>query len=194
MNAPLLLTLIASVLTVPGVALLTWLDSQLTGADVISRLNEVGAQYQSLGSGLFFIIGIFWIGAIDSTRRYLEPASFDPWLRFSAMAFAASYLLSMVFPCDQGCTAGGSLSQWLHVTLVWALYYGPGVLALRCLLSGVTGILRWLSVALCAVLLVLHVDLLLLQQFAGWWQRSYDLLFCLLWWFLVRHLTVPSGK
>lgn len=194
MNPPLILTAIAATLTIFGVALLTWLDSQLSGAMVISRLNEVGAEHQSFANGLFVLIGIFWIGAIDRTRRDLEPAAMDPWLRYSAMGFAASYLLSMVFPCDEGCTIGGSVSQWLHITLVWALYFGPAVFAARCLMTGAKGLERWLSLGLIALLIVLHVELLVTDWFPGGWQRLYDVFFCLLWWLVARRLTMPAAS
>lgn len=187
-RVPQLLSVIAIGLTLLGVAVLTFIDDQLSMWQVVSRLNELGAQHQSLASGLFFLIGIFWIGALDQTRRWLEPASFDPWLRFAAMAFAASYLLSMVFPCDVGCTPGGSLSQWLHVTLVWGLYYGPLIFALRCL-RRFTGLIRVWSVAVVLAAVILHADLLILGgERSGLWQRFYELAFCLLWWWTLSDL------
>lgn len=189
MPVPLLLSAIAIGLTLFGVGLLTGLDSQLSLLDFISRLNEIDAQHQSLANGLFMIKGVFWIGSIDSTRRYLEPKPFDMWLRFSALAFAASYILSMVFPCDAGCPPSGSLNQILHNTLVWVLYAGPAVFAIRLLLTSVKDrLLMSLSGLLLLVFVVMQIDAIFLREWAGLWQRGYDLLFCLLWWLTLKRV------
>jgi hypothetical protein len=189
MPVPFLLSAIAVGLTLFGVGLLTALDSQLTIFDFISRLNEIDAEHQSLANGVFMIAGVFWIGSIDATRRFMEPKPFDLWLRFSALAFAASYILSMVFPCDTGCPPSGSLNQVLHNTLVWALYAGPAVFAIRLFFSNVRDrLLTLFSVAVLVVFALMQIDALFLREWAGFWQRLYDLLFCLMWWFALKRL------
>ncbi|EAR07606.1 DUF998 domain-containing protein [Reinekea blandensis] len=190
---PKILSAVTIGLTLIGVAILTLIDEQRTIWHVVSRLNEVGAEHQSLASGLFLLIGVFWIGTLDQTRRWLEPQPFDGWLRFSAMAFAASYLLSMVFPCDEGCKPSGSLSQWLHLTLVWGLYFGPAVFAARAL-QQYSGLIRGLSIVVILFFAVLHVDLLFFDgRTSGVWQRAYEAVFCLLWWqVLSRLLRTPD--
>lgn len=183
MNPAKTLSLIAITLTLAGVGVVTLLDSQLTALAYISRLNELNAQHQSLANGLFFLIGIFWIGAIDTTRRQLEPKSMDRWLRFSALAFAGSYVLSMVFPCDTGCPPTGSLNQILHSTLVWGLYAGPAVFTGRILWSGTqSNAERGIAILLLLLFALMQLDTLFLHQMPGVWQRGYDAGFCVLWW------------
>ncbi len=178
-----LLSAIAIGLTLLGVGLITLLDAYLTAADYVSRLNEVDAEYQALSSGLFLLIGIFWMGSVDSVRRSIEPKKMDPWLRFSVIAFAASYLLSMVFPCDAGCPPSGSLNQILHNSVVWLLYAGPFVFAIRMFfIPGMTRLERAISSPLLGIFVVMQLDVLVWQIAPGALQRGYELLFCLLWW------------
>jgi hypothetical protein len=183
MSPPKILSLIAIVLTLVGVATITLINTELNSFQYISRLNEINSQHQALANGLFLIIGIFWMGTIDSTRRWLEPTKFDPWLRFSTVAFAASYILSMVFPCDAGCPPFGSLNQNIHSTLVWFLYAGPMVFALRVILARVGSTLdRILGFIIVVLFLMMQLDALVLKIAPGLWQRLYDLIFCALWW------------
>ena len=188
-----LLSSIAIGLTLLGVGLITLLDSNLTIAHYVSRLNEVDAEYQALSSGLFLLIGIFWMGAIDTVRRSIEPKKMDPWLRFSVIAFAASYLLSMVFPCDAGCPPTGSLNQLLHNTLVWLLYAGPFVFAIRVFfLPGMTLTERGICTPLLGVFVVMQLDVLFWQNGPGVLQRVYEFLFCWLWWQTLPRLSHSS--
>lgn len=188
MNAPKLLSAIAIFLTLAGTSLLTYLDTQLTLMDFISRLGEVNAQWQSWGNGLFMIAGVFWVGAIDTTRRSLEPEPMDSILRFSALAYAASYLLSVVFPCDEGCPATGSLNQILHNTVVWALFAGPAVFAYRVLRVYPPRIKAY-AVFTLLVFVALQVDTVFFRVWPGLWQRMYEVAFCMMWWQVLSQWT-----
>jgi hypothetical protein len=193
MPAPKILSLIAGMLTLIGVNALTLMSSDLNVLHYVSRLNEVNAEHQALANGLFLMIGVFWMGAIDSTRRWMEPTLFDPWLRFSAIAFAASYILSMVFPCDSGCPPFGSLNQNLHSTIVWGLYIGPFVFAVRSLKAVAFNKLETVC-AYCLILLflLLQIDTLLFHIAPGVWQRLYELMFCGLWWRVQQRLLTSA--
>ncbi|WP_320827532.1 hypothetical protein [Reinekea sp.] len=182
MPAPQILSLIAIGLTLAGISLLTVLDDSVQSVDLISLLNATGATNTALANGLFLLLGIFWMGAIDSTRRFLEPQLLDGWLRFSAIAFAASYLLGMIFPCDAGCPPTGSSAQLVHTSLVWLLYCGPAVFAGRLLLRQPDRQTRHLALLLLLIFAGLQVDALVLRSTPGLWQRIYELLFCWLWW------------
>ncbi len=188
MNSAKILSSLAIGLTLIGVALLTLLDTQLTSLDYISRLNEIEAQYQSFSNGLFVLIGIFWMGTVDTTRRAIEPEKLSPWLRYGSIAFAASYLLSMVFPCDAGCPPTGSLNQMVHSSLVWLLYAGPAVWSVSIIRAGDRSLLRGVAWGLVSVFGLMQVDTLFVHVAPGLWQRLYDALFCLLWWLNLRQL------
>lgn len=185
MNAPQILSIIAISITLLGTSLLTYLDTELTLMDFISRLGEMDAQWQSWGNGLFMIAGVFWVGAIDTTRRWLEPESMDSVLRFSALAYAASYLLSVVFPCDEGCPATGSLNQWVHSSLVWLLFAGPAVFAIRVLQRYPARVKAYAFFTLL-VFVLLQVDTVLFRVWPGLWQRMYEAAFCMMWWQVLR--------
>lgn len=182
MFAVRLLSSFAIAFTLAGVALLTWLDVNAGVFDVIGRLNEVNAPQQALANGLFLIAGVFWVGAVDTTRRTLEPVKMDSVLRFSVIAFAASYILRMVFPCDVGCPAGGSVSQWLQTTFVWLLYSGPAVFAVQLWRQTESTMTRQFASLVLLVFVVMQLDNFFLQIAPGVWQRVYELLFCWLWW------------
>jgi hypothetical protein len=193
MRAPQILSLIAIGLSLAGISLLTALDTSIESGDLIRLLNTEDASHQALASGLFLLLGIFWMGAIDSTRRFLEPRPFDNWLRFSAIAFAASYLLSMLFPCDDGCRPGGSMTQLVHSSLLWLLYGGPAVFAGRLLWAKPERQIRHLAALLLLVFAVLQLDVFVFQASPGLWQRIYELLFCWLWW-LTLHAIVKADR
>ena len=180
LTAPQRLFTLAALLTIGGVAVLTAVDPDVSVADFISRLNELQQPKKSLGSGLFLLIGIFWIGTIDTLRRSLEPKKLDPWLRYSVLAFAASYLLSLLFPCDAGCPPPTSVNQWLHSTLVWGLSFGPVVFALRLIKTSAFRRLNLACWALLALAIAAFVDALSWQWLPGLWQRLYELSFCVL--------------
>jgi hypothetical protein len=188
MTAPKILSLIAFGLTLFGVGALTLIDTQHTVFDYISRLNEVNASVAQAANGLFFLMAIFWMGSVNTIRRTLEPKKVDAWLMYSAIAFAASYILSVVFPCDEGCPPFGSTNQILHSTLVWCLYGGPVVFAGRLIkLKLVTGwpvILCW---SMVSIFLIMQIDTLFIHSMPGVWQRVYDLGFCILWWLTLTH-------
>jgi hypothetical protein len=178
-----ILSMIAILLTTVGVALFTLLNPYVTGFDYVSRLNEMEMAYQSFGHGLFLLIGIFWMGALDNIRRSLEPKTMDPVLRFSVLAYAASYILSMVFPCDTGCPPSGSLNQLMHSSLVWGLYCGPAVFAVRYLFE--KSLARQMKVFSAVILLnfiLFQIDVFILHRLAGIFQRLYETAFCCLWW------------
>ena len=188
MAAPYLLSLIAFFLTLVGVNVLTLVDSQLTLMNYISRLNEVNATYQAYANGLFFLIGIFWMGSINTIRRTLEPKQVDSWLMYSAIAFAASYILSVVFPCDEGCPPVGSANQMIHNTLVWVLYAGPAVFAGRVMkLQLFSGWPNYVAKGMLAIFFVMQIDSAMTQFMPGIWQRIYDIGFCGLWWLVLVH-------
>ena len=196
MRAPQILSLIAIGLTLAGISLLTALDTSVQSVDFISRLNAADAANTALANGLFMLLGIFWMGAIDSTRRFLEPKPLDGWLRFSAIAFAASYLLGMILPCDAGCPPTGSGAQLGYSSLVWLLYCGPALFAGRLLLRQPDRQTRNLALLLLLIFAGLQVDALFLGSMPGLWQRIYELLFCWLWWLSLQDWvkTIEAGR
>ncbi|ATX77713.1 MULTISPECIES: hypothetical protein [Reinekea] len=193
MRAPQILSLIAIGLSLAGISLLTALDTNVQSGDLIGLLNSENASHQALANGLFLLLGIFWMGAVDSTRRFIEPRSLDSWLRFSAIGFAASYLFSMLFPCDNGCLPGASVSQMVHSSVLWLLYCGPAVFAGRLLWGKPERQIRHLAALLLLVFAVLQLDAFVFQASPGLWQRIYELLFCWLWW-LSLHAMVKADS
>ncbi len=182
------LSLIAVFLSLVGVALLTWINPQLTAIDFISQLNEIGSPQQSLGNGLFFITGVFWIGVIDTTRKALEPKRIDQVLRFSVIAYAACMILSVFFPCDADCPPGGSLNQIMHNTLVWVLYAGPFVFAIRCLLiKSAVKPQKYLAILIVLIFVCLQVDVFWQRWVPGLLERTYEAVFCFLWWITLQN-------
>lgn len=175
-------------------ALLLVLLPWLLGALPTQLINELGAlEYSghSLANGAFLLTGAFWMGTIEAVRQQLEPQRLDAWLRFGAIAFAASLIGRLLFPCDRYCSPDGSVTQILHNTLVWVLYAGALIAGWRLpKLNLSVRLLQWLLLV-CFVLLqwaFWHRDF-----WPGVWQRGYELSFALLWLLWVHHLTRTEG-
>ena len=159
-------------------------------------INELGAlehSGRSLVNGLFLLSGAFWMGTVEAARKQLEPQRLDPWLRFGVIAFAASLIGRMIFPCDLNCPLDGSATQLVHNTLVWVLYAGALIAGWRVPnLTLAVRLLKWLLLV-CFVLLqwaFWHRD-----AWPGLWQRGYELSFAVLWLIWVHYITrVQSAK
>lgn len=176
-----LISLCAFATTLLGPAVLTLADANTSWLDDSYRVAAADVPWQSLAAGIFLLSGIFWIGAIDKVRRALEPTPMDGVLRFSALAFGASYLFRILLPCQASCPAEGSSGQWLYRFIVWALYVGAGVFAHRTWQQA-AGPMKSCALGVLGAL-VLMLGLGVLFSFGlGLWQRLYEALFCLLWW------------
>lgn len=177
----MMLSILAAVLLVA----LPWvLGSQVPGYSSARFISELGAfdmPNRSVANGAFLLIGAFWMGAVEATRKALEPAKMDPWVRFGAIAFAASYIASVVFPCDLGCPATGSGSQLVHSTLIWVLSAGAVVAGVK--LSPVPSIkgMRVLKGTLLLFFLVMQLAAWQRDWLPGVWQRLFELNFAVLW-------------
>ncbi|WP_146171239.1 DUF998 domain-containing protein [Saccharospirillum sp. MSK14-1] len=176
-------------------ALLIFATPWLLGLDLPNQLiNERGAlEYseRSLANGVFLLIGAFWMGTVEAVRKFHEPQRMDPWVRFGVIAFAASLIGRMVFPCDLSCPLQGSVTQLLHNTLVWVLYAGALVAGWRLTLMTVLGrVLKWVLLV-CFVLL----QLAFWQRNAwpGVWQLGYEWSFAVLWLLWVYQTTRADG-
>ena len=148
---------------------------------------------RSLVNGLFLLSGAFWMGTVEAARKQLEPQRLAPWLRFGVIAFAASLIGRMIFPCDLNCPLDGSATQLVHNTLVWVLYAGALIAGWRVPnLTLAVRLLKWLLLV-CFVLLqwaFWHRD-----AWPGLWQRGYELSFAVLWLIWVHYITrVQSAK
>lgn len=182
----LLKTLFLSVLSSLLLVILPWvLGAQVDGYDATRFISELGAldmPNRSMANGAFFLIGAFWMGTTESVRRWLEPAPMDPWIRFGVIAFAASYIGSVVFPCELGCPIGGSINQVVHNTLIWVLYAGAVVAIIRMPLPGSVAAGRLLKVLAVSVFFAMQIAAWQRQWWPGIWQRAYEVCFVLMWW------------
>jgi len=194
MIAPKILSIVAISLSLIGVSVLTLIDGQVTSLDFVSRLNEINAPYQFAANGIFLLLGIFWMGTVDTTRRTFERIGLDSWLRFSVIAYAASYILSMIFPCDAGCPKTGSLNQMIHNSLVWILYAGPAVFAGRIIRITDDRPAKNMAGLLLTVFVILQFDSIIWNIAPGMWQRVYELMFCWLWWGHLNYLSKRSEQ
>jgi hypothetical protein len=162
-----------------------WLGSATT--QLINELGALDYSGRSLANGAFLLSGAFWMGTVEAVRKQLEPQRLDAWLRFGTIAFAASLIGRMVFPCDLNCPLDGSVTQLVHNTLVWVLYAGALIAGWRLPNLNVTvALLKGLLLA-CFVLLqwgFWHRD-----GWPGLWQRGYEASFAVLWLIWVHHLT-----
>ncbi|MHA7879448.1 MAG: DUF998 domain-containing protein [Saccharospirillum sp.] len=189
----------ASLLSVLSATLLVglpwWLGWQVPNyapSQFISELGALDAPSRSLANGAFFLIGAFWMGTVEAVRKQLEPAPMDRFVRFGAIGFAASYIISVVFPCDAGCPVDGSVSQWLHNTLIWVLYAGAMLAAARLrtpAAPAVGAVLKGLML-LCFVLL--QYSAIDRDWAPGYWQRGYEACFAVLWLLWVLPLSRPG--
>ncbi len=185
------LSILASALLV----ILPWiLGARIPNYDATRFISELGAldtPGRSLANGAFFLIGAFWMGAVEATRKALEPAPMDPWIRFGVIGFAASYIGSVVFPCDYHCPVGGSVNQFIHNTLIWVLYAGACVAGVRMKLNQPGALL----LRICLVLCFLGMQLAAWQRewAPGLWQRGYEYLFVALWWLWLRDRKVTDS-
>ncbi|MEX1213914.1 DUF998 domain-containing protein [Saccharospirillum sp.] len=180
-NKALMLSMLAAILLVT----LPWvLGSQVPGyssAQFISELGALDMPNRSVANGAFLLVGAFWMGAVEATRKALEPGKMDPWVRFGVIAFAASYIVSVVFPCDLGCPATGSGSQLIHSTVIWVLSAGAVVSGVKLVpLPSVKG-MRVLKGTLVLAFLVLQLAAWQREWLPGLWQRLFELNFAVLW-------------
>ncbi|WP_157954347.1 DUF998 domain-containing protein [Saccharospirillum mangrovi] len=145
-------------------------------------INELGALDQpgrSLANGTFLLCGAFWMGSVEAVRKQLEPRPMDAWVRFGVIAFAASLIGRMVFPCDLNCPPSGSVTQLVHNSLLWVLYAGAMVAGWRLALAGR---LAWLlKIALLVCFVLLQLSFWQRDWWPGLWQRGYELAFAALW-------------
>lgn len=170
------------------VGLPLWLTFS-AGQPFTQLINTLGALDQpgrSIANGVFLLTGAFWMGSVEAVRKQLEPQAMDAWVRFGVIAFAASLIARLVFPCDQSCPLDGSTNQLVHNTLVWVLYSGALVVAWRLPLSGTWARLLQAAAVICFVLL--QWAFWHRQAWPGLWQRGYELAFALLWWLWVERL------
>lgn len=164
---------------------LTWLPGltvdgySLTG--FISELGALNMPSRSLANGAFFLIGAFWMGTVESVRKSLEPADMDPWIRFGVIAFAGSYIGSVIFPCDYGCPTIGSFNQIIHNTLIWALYAGGVFAGMRLQIASAKQAALILKAALVICFLATQLAAWQRHWWPGVWQRGYELSFVALW-------------
>jgi hypothetical protein len=159
----------------------------------ISELGALDMPNRSAANGAFLLIGAFWMGAVEATRKSLEPDKMDPWIRFGAIAFAASYIGSVVFPCDLGCPVTGSGSQLIHNTLIWVLYAGAVLAGIRMMASPSVKGMRALKVTLVLAFLVMQLAAWERQWLPGLWQRLYELNFAVLWLLWVVRLPAQQA-
>lgn len=145
-------------------------------------INELGALNQpgrSLATGAFLLCGAFWMGSVEAVRKTLEPQPMDAWVRFGVIAFAASLIGRMVFPCDLTCPPTGSANQLVHNSLLWVLYAGALVAGWRLALSGR---LAWLvKIVLLVCFVLLQLSFWQRDWWPGLWQRGYETAFAILW-------------
>lgn len=174
---------------------LPWLlGTSVSGYSALQLINELGALEQggrSLATGVFLLTGAFWMGSVEAARKQLEPLRLDAWVRFGAIAFAASLIGRLVFPCDLHCPLDGSVTQVLHNTLVWVLYAGALVAGWRLAIEGGAGRVLKLLLLVCFVLL----QLAFWQRswWPGLWQRGYELSFAGLWLLWLHQITRAPG-
>lgn len=152
-----------------------------SSAQFISELGALDMPNRSAANGAFLLIGAFWMGAVEAARKALEPVKMDPWVRFGGIAFAASYIASVVFPCDLGCPATGSSNQLIHSTLIWGLSAGAVVSGVRLVPSTSVKGMRVLKGTLVLTFLVLQLAAWQRNWLPGLWQRLFELNFAVLW-------------
>lgn len=188
------LSVVSSVLLIG----LTWaLSFSVEGYSITRFISELGAlnmPNRSLANGAFFLIGAFWMGTVEAVRKSVEPARLDPWVRFGVIAFAASYIGSVVFPCDLKCPLVGSPSQIIHNTLIWALYAGAVFAGVRLPFSSARIPVRALKTALVVFFLAMQVASWQRQWWPGIWQRGYELCFVTLWLMWIYQLMNAPGR
>lgn len=177
----MMLSMLATLLLVA----LPWvLGARVPGYSSVQFISELGAidmPNRSAANGAFLLIGAFWMGAVEAARKALEPNKIDPWVRFGAIAFAASYIGSVVFPCDLGCPVSGSANQLIHSTLIWVLSAGAVVSGVRLVPATSVKGMSALKVTLVLTFLVLQVAAWQRDWYPGVWQRLFELNFAVLW-------------
>ncbi|GGX59408.1 DUF998 domain-containing protein [Saccharospirillum salsuginis] len=185
-------TVFLSALASALLILMPWvLGAQVSGYDATRFISELGAldmPNRSMANGAFFLIGAFWMGTTEAVRKGLEPAPMDPWIRFGVIAFAASYIGSVIFPCDYQCPVGGSFNQTVHNTLIWVLYAGAFVAAVRMPLPGRVGLGRTLKVLTVVCFMSMQLAAWERDWWPGIWQRAYEACFVVLWWLWLNNL------
>ena len=172
------------------------LGAQVGGYDATRFISELGAldmPNRSMANGAFFLIGAFWMGTVESVRKGLEPAPMDPWIRFGVIAFAGSYIGGVVFPCDYQCPVGGSFNQVVHNTLIWVLYAGAVVAAIRMPLPGHSGLSLTLKTLTVLCFLAMQVAAWERDWWPGVWQRAYEACFVVLWWLWLSRVNPRRG-
>jgi hypothetical protein len=165
-----------------------------SSAQFISELGALDMPNRSAANGAFLLTGAFWMGAVETTRRSVEPHKMDPWIRFGVIAFAASYIGSVVFPCDLGCPVSDSGSQLIHNTLLWVLYAGAVLAGVRMMPSPSVKGMRALKVTLVLAFLAMQFAAWERQWLPGLWQRLYELNFAVLWLLWVYRLPARQAS
>lgn len=193
-NKAKMLSVLATLLMVGLPLALGSVTPGYSSVQFISELGALDMPNRSAANGAFFLIGAFWMGAVEATRKSLEPNKMDPWIRFGVIAFAASYIGSVVFPCDLGCPVSGSSNQLIHSTLIWVLYAGAVVAGVRMIAGPSAKGMRVLKAVLVVVFLAMQVAAWERQWLPGLWQRLYELIFAVVWLFWVYRLPAPQAS
>lgn len=176
-----LLSVLSAVMLVGLPWLLGWQVPDYRPSQFISELGALDTPNRSIANGAFFLIGAFWMGTVEAVRKQLEPRPMDPFVRFGVIAFAASYIGSVVFPCDAGCPVDGSASQWVHNTVLWVLYAGAMVAVARMPIRVAPLIGRVLKLAMLVTFVMMQWAAIERDWAPGYWQRAYEALFVVFW-------------
>lgn len=187
-----LLSVLSAVLLVGLPWLLGWQVPDYRPSQFISELGALDTPNRSIANGAFFLIGAFWMGAVEAVRKQLEPKPMDPFIRFGVIAFAASYIGSVVFPCDAGCPVEGSASQWVHNTLLWVLYAGAMVAVARMPIAVPPLVSRALKMLMLLTFVMLQWTAIYRDWAPGYWQRGYEAFFVIFWLLWVLPMTFSN--
>lgn len=184
MNFSKRLLLIAGLLMILGLTVLRWLDPEVSVFSDIHGPAAFSDRYQAFANGLFLVIGVFWVGAVDSVRKALNPLPFDNWLRFSGLAFAASFLLSVLLPAQSGALSG---------VLYLFLYLSAIPFAIRTIILPVNPWLKRLASAQLVLVAITLFEAIVTQWQPGLWLRAYEVVYVALWWLTIEHW-LPASR
>lgn len=190
----MMLSMLAAVLLVALPLVLGLRVPDYQPSQFISELGALDMPGRSAANGAFMLIGAFWMGAIEAVRKAQEPVGIDPWVRFGAVAFALSYIGSVVFPCDIGCPISGSANQVIHNTVLWVLNAGAVVAGVRISPSPSIKGMRVLKGTLVLVFLIMQVTAWERQWWPGIWQRLFELNFAILWLLWVWRMPTQQAQ
>lgn len=184
MNFSKRLMLIAGLMMLLGLGVLRWLDPQVSILSLTHGPAAFSDPFQAFANGLFLVIGVFWVGAVDSVRKALNPLPFDNVLRFSGLAFGASFLLSVLLPSQTG-----GLSGILYV----CFYFSAIPFALRTILQPVHPVLKRLAGAQLVIVAIILFETWVTQWQLGLWLRVYEVGYVGLWWLTIEHW-LPASR